>query len=51
MVENLNMQIINDENFVQLNNYYILYNNMDKRQLENAIARNMILRNKIFYNI
>ena len=30
-VENLNMQIINDNNFVQLNKYYDLYNNMDRR--------------------
>ena len=30
-VENLNMKIINDNNFVQLNKYYSMYNNMDRR--------------------
>ena len=30
-VENLNIQIINDNSFVQLNKYYDLYNNMDRR--------------------
>ena len=45
------MQIINDENFVQLNKYYDLYSNMDQRKLENSIIRNMILRNKRFENI
>ena len=43
-VENLKMQIINDKNFVQLNKYYDLYNNMDRRQLENVVVRNMILK-------
>ena len=50
-VENLNVQIINDNNFVQLNKYYSMYNNMDRRQLENAVVRNMILKDKIFYMI
>ena len=45
------MQIINDNNFVQLNKYYDFYNNMDRRQLENAILRNIILGNKKFENI
>ena len=36
------MKIINDNNFVQLNKYYDLYNNMDRRKLENALVRNMI---------
>ena len=45
------MQIINDDNFVQLNKYYGLYSNMDRRDLENAIVRNMILRNKRFDSI
>lgn len=30
-VENLNMQIINDNSFLQLNKYYDLYNNLDRR--------------------
>ena len=47
-VENLNMQIINDNNFVQLNKYYSMYNNMDRRQLENVVVRNMILKDKAF---
>ena len=37
-VDNLNMQIINDNNFVQLNKYYDLYNRMDTRQLENVVV-------------
>ena len=45
------MQIINDNNFVQLNKYYELYSSMDKRQLENVVVRNMILNNKRFDNI
>ena len=45
------MQIIKNDNFVQLNKYYSLYSNMDRRQLENAIIRNMILRNKSFDSI
>ena len=45
------MQIINDNNFVQLNKYYDLYNNMDRRQLENVVVRNMILKDKRFDNI
>ena len=45
------MKIINDKICVQLKNYYNLYSNMDRRQLENAIIRNMILRNKKFENI
>ena len=45
-VENLNMQIINDNNFLQLNKYYDLYNNMNRRQLENVVVRNMILKDK-----
>ena len=45
------MQIINDDNFVQLNKYYSLYNNMDRRKLENAIVRNMIFKNKRYDNI
>ena len=43
------MQIINDENFVQLNKYYSLYNNMDSVESMNAddipmgeYCRNMI---------
>ena len=47
-VENLNVQIINDNNFVQLNKYYSMYNNMDRRQLENDVVRNMILKDKHF---
>ena len=45
------MQIINDNNFVQLNKYYDLYNNMDRRQLENVVVRNMILKDKRFDSI
>ena len=30
-IENLNMKIINDNNFVQLNKYYDLYSSMDRR--------------------
>ena len=40
------MQIINENNFFQLNKYYGLYNNMDRRQLENVLMRNMILKDK-----
>ena len=50
-IEYLNIEIINDDNFVELNKYYDLYSNKDRRQLENAIIRNMILRNKRFENI
>ena len=50
-VENLNMQFINDNNFVQLNKYYSMYNNMDRRQLENVVVRNMILKDKCFDTI
>ena len=50
-VENLNMKIINDNNFVQLNKYYNFYNNMDKRQLEDVVVRNMILKDKRFDSI
>lgn len=50
-VENLNVQIIDSDNFVQLNKYYILYSNMDKLQLENVVVRNIILRRKIFEDI
>ena len=50
-VENLNMQIINDNNFVQLNKNYDLYNSIDRRQLENAMVRNMILKDKRFDSI
>ena len=42
------MQIINDNNFVQLNKYYDLYSSMDRRQLENVVVRNMILNDKRF---
>ena len=45
------MQIINNNNFLQLNKYYDLYNNMDRRQLENVIVRNMILKDKRFDSI
>ena len=45
------MKIINDNNFVQLNKYYDLYNNMDKRQLENVVVRNTILKDKRFDSI
>ena len=30
-VENVNMQIINNDNFVNLNKHYSLYNNMDRK--------------------
>ena len=30
-VENMNMQIINDDKFVQLNKFYSMYNNIDRR--------------------
>ena len=50
-VENLNVQIINDNNFVQLNKYYSMYNNMDRRKLENVVVRNMILKDKHFDTI
>ena len=50
-VENLNVQIINDNSFVQLNKYYSMYNNKDKRQLENVVVRNMILKDKRFDTI
>ena len=50
-VENLNVQIINETNFVQLNKYYSMYNNMDRRKLENAVVRNMILKDKCFDTI
>ena len=40
------MQIINENNFVQFNKYYDLYNNMDRRKLENVVVRNMILKDK-----
>ena len=36
----------NDNNFVQLNKYYDLYNNIDRRWIENVIVRNMILKHK-----
>lgn len=36
-VENLNMQIINENNFIQLNKFYSMYSNMDKIKLENAV--------------
>ena len=45
------MQIINDNNFVQLNKYYDLYNNIDRRQLKNVVVRNMILKDKRFDSI
>ena len=45
------MKIINDNNFLQLNKYYDLYNNMDKRKLKNIVVRNMILKDKRFDNI
>ena len=32
-VENINMQIINDNNFLQLDKYYDFYNNMDRIKL------------------
>lgn len=41
----------NEHNFVQLNKYYSLYNNMVGRQLENSIVRNMIFWKKKFDNI
>ena len=50
-VENLNMQIVNHNNFVRLNKYYDFYNNMDRRQLENVVVRNMILKDKRFDTI
>ena len=37
--------------FVWLNKYYSMYNNMDRRQLENAVVRNMILKDKRFDTI
>ena len=43
--------MINDNNFVQLNKYYDLYNSMDRRQLENVVVRNLILEDKRFDNI
>ena len=42
---------MNDNNFVQLNKYYNMYNNMDRRQLENVVVRNMILKDKHFDTI
>ena len=48
---NLKMKIINDDNFVQLNKYYSMYSNMDRRKLENAIIRNIFLKKKKFENI
>ena len=45
------MQIINDKKNLQLNKYYDLYNNMDRRQLENVVVRNMILKDKRFDSI
>ena len=39
---------MNDNNFFQLNKYYSMYNNMDRRQLENVVVRNMILKDKRF---
>ena len=45
------MKIINYNNFVQLNKYYDFYNNMDRRQLENVVVRNMILKDKRFDTI
>ena len=45
------MKIINDNNFVQSNKQYDLYNNMDRRQLENIVVRNMILKDKRFDSI
>ena len=50
-VENLNIQIINDNNFMQSNKYYSMYNNMDRRQHENVVVRNMILKDKHFDTI
>ena len=50
-VENLNVQVINDNNFAQLNKYYSMYNAMDRRQLENVVVRNMILKDKCFDTI
>ena len=50
-VENINVKIINDKNIMQLNKYYNIYNNMDKRQLENVVVRNMILKDKRFDTI
>ena len=50
-VENLNVKITNDNNFVQLNKYYSMYNNMDRRQLENVVFRNLILKDKKFDTI
>ena len=47
-VENLDVKIINDNNFFQLNKYYSMYNNMDRRQLENVVVRNMVLKDKRF---
>ena len=45
------MQIINDNNFVQLNKYYDLYSNMDRRQLENVVIRNMIIKDRRFDSV
>ena len=45
------MEIINDDNFVELNKFYSMYSSMDRRKLENALIRSMILRNKRFESI
>ena len=50
-VNNLNVQIIEKDNFVQLNKFYILYANNDRRKLENFVVRNMILKDRRFDNI
>lgn len=50
-VENLDVQIIENKDFVQLKKYYHLYNNMDIMQLEKVAVRHMILEKKIFEDI
>lgn len=50
-VDNLNVQIIHNKKFVQLNKFYHLYSNMDRMQLENVVVRYMVYENMKFEDI
>ena len=44
-IEKINTTIVNEGNFVQMNKFYDLYNDIEKEQIDISIVRYMILNN------
>ena len=45
MIGNINTTIANEENFVQKNKFYYLYNDIEKEKIDISTVRYMILNN------